>query len=167
MTYNIKISLSLYLCCSVSLPVVSLEKIPCFSRSEGTQIKFSSSASAAGSSQSIPSSSSVSFSPSSVSLKSTVASPASCRNQEKLVNGRGTVTPRSTTPPLLTDRRPSPSQTSPLDKRLTTSPSSQDRRPATSPSPSTVDRRPGVSPPPPEQKHVNGAKSSSHRRVSG
>ncbi|XP_017349894.1 ataxin-7-like protein 1 isoform X1 [Ictalurus punctatus] len=151
----------------VSLPVVSLEKMPCFSRSEGAQIKVSSTPSAAGSSLSVPSSSSASSSPSSSSLKSTLTSPASCRNQEKLVNGRGIITPRSTTPPLLTDRRPSPSQSSPLDKRLTASPSSQDRRPATSPSPSSVDRRPGVSPSPPERKHLNGAKSSSHRRVSG
>ncbi|XP_060759821.1 ataxin-7-like protein 1 isoform X3 [Neoarius graeffei] len=151
----------------VSLPVVSLEKMPCFSRSEGAQIKVSSTPSTAGSSLSVPSSSSASFSPSSSSLKSTLASSTPCRNQEKLVNGRGNATPRSSTPPLLTDRRPSPSQLSPLDKRLTTSPSSQDRRPATSPSPSSVDRRPGVSPTPPERKHLNGAKSSSHRRVSG
>lgn len=148
--------------CSVSLPVVSLEKMPCFSRSEGAQVKISSAPSAAGSSLSVPSSS---FSPSSSSLKSNLAPPASCRNQEKLVNGRGTLTPGSTTSPLLTDRR-SPSQSSPLDKRLTASPSSQDRRPAASPSPSSVDRRPGASPSPPDRKNVNGAKTS-NRRVSG
>ncbi|KAK3518230.1 hypothetical protein QTP70_033918 [Hemibagrus guttatus] len=151
----------------VSLPVVSLEKMPCFSRSEGAQIKVSSTPSTVGSSLPLQSSSSASFSPSSSSLKSTHASPASCRNQEKLVNGRGSITPCSTTPPLLTDRRPSPSQSSPLDKRLTTSPSSQDKRPATSPSLSSVDRSPAVSPSPSERKHLNGAKSSSHRRVSG
>ncbi|KAF5893015.1 ataxin-7-like protein 1 [Clarias magur] len=151
----------------VSLPVVSLEKMPCFSRSEGAQIKISSTPSAAGSSLSVPSSSSASFSPSSSSLKSNLATPASCRNQEKLVNGRGTSTPGSASSPSLTDRRPSPSQSSPVDKRLTASPSSQDRRPAASPSPSSADRRPGASPSPPERKHVNGAKSGSNRRVSG
>ncbi|XP_046729182.1 ataxin-7-like protein 1 isoform X3 [Silurus meridionalis] len=151
----------------VSLPVVSLEKMPCFSRSEAAQIKVSSTASMAGSSLSISSSSSTSFSPSS-SLKSTLASPASCRNQEKHVNGRGTISSCSTTPPLLTDRRPSPSQSSPLDKWLAASPSAQDRRPATFPSPSSADKRPSVSTSPPERKHLNGAKSSSsHRRVSG
>ncbi|XP_060745357.1 ataxin-7-like protein 1 isoform X2 [Tachysurus vachellii] len=151
----------------VSLPVVSLEKMPCFSRSEGAQIKVSSTPSTVGSSLPVQSSSSASFSPSSSSLKSTITSPASCRNQEKLANGRGTITPCPTTPPLLTDRRLSPSQSSPLDKRLTVSPSSQDRRPATSPSLSSVDRRPAVSPSATERKHLNGAKSSSHRRVSG
>lgn len=161
------VELPLLFCCSVSLPVVSLEKMPCFSRSEGAQFKVSSTPSTAGSTLSIPSSSSTSFSSASSSLKSTLVSPTSCRNQEKLVNGRCAATPRSTTPPLLTDRRPSPSRSSPLDKRLAASPSSQDRRPATSPSPSSVNRRPAASASPPERKHLNGAKSSSHRRVSG
>ncbi|TSX44498.1 Ataxin-7-like protein 1 [Bagarius yarrelli] len=151
----------------VSLPVVSLEKMPCFSRSEGAQIKVSSTPSTTVSPLSIQSSSSASFSPSFSSVKSSLTSPASCRNQEKLVNGRGSITPCSTTPPLMTDRRLSPSQSSPLDKRPSASPSTQDRRPAPSPALSSVDRRLAVSPSPQEQKHLNGAKSSSHRRVSG
>ncbi|KAL7882381.1 hypothetical protein SRHO_G00000390 [Serrasalmus rhombeus] len=93
-------------------------------------------------------------------------SSSSHKNQEKLLNGRGPITPRSTTPPLLIDRRPSPSR-SPLDKRPAPSPSAQDRRPAASPSPSSADKRTGVPPSPSDRKHPNGAKGNRHRRVSG
>ncbi|XP_016381154.1 ataxin-7-like protein 1 [Sinocyclocheilus rhinocerous] len=148
----------------VSLPVVSLEKMPCFSRTEGAHIKVTSTSPTAGSSLSF---SSTSSSPSSAPLKSSLTSPASHKNQEKFLNGRGPVTPRSTTPPSLIDRRPSPSR-SPLEKRPAPSPSPQDRRPAasTSPSPSPSDRRPIVPPSPPDKKHQNGAKGGRHRRVS-
>ncbi|XP_036433672.1 ataxin-7-like protein 1 [Colossoma macropomum] len=154
----------------VSLPVVTLEKMPCFSRSEGAHVKVNSSSSTSSSSSSssslsVPSSSPASSS-TSASLNSTLPSPASHKNQEKLLNGRGPVTPRSTTPPLLIDRRPSPSR-SPLDKRPAPSPSAQDRRPAASPSPSSADRRTGVPPSPSDRKHPNGAKGNRHRRVSG
>ncbi|XP_016303158.1 ataxin-7-like protein 1 isoform X1 [Sinocyclocheilus anshuiensis] len=147
----------------VSLPVVSLEKMPCFNRSEGALIKVTSTSPTAGSSLSFTSTSS---SPSSASLKSSLTSPASHKNQEKFLNGRGPVTPRSTTPPSLIDRRPSPSR-SPLEKRPAPSPSPQDRRPAASTSPSLLDRRPIVPPSPPDKKHQNGAKGGRHRRVSG
>ncbi|KAK1790264.1 hypothetical protein P4O66_014174, partial [Electrophorus voltai] len=169
----------------MSLPVVSLEKMPCFSQSEGAHIKVPSSSSTLGSSSSTPSSSPSVY-------KSALMSPASQKNQEKLLNGRGPVTSRSATPPSLNDRRSSPSQ-SPLDKRPAPSPSSQDRRltaspsaslldrrltaspsaslldrrPASSPSSSLLDRRPVVPPSPPDRKHPNEAKASRHRRVSG
>ncbi|XP_067247515.1 ataxin-7-like protein 1 isoform X1 [Chanodichthys erythropterus] len=147
----------------VSLPVVSLEKMPCFNRSEGAHIKVNSSSPTAGSSLSF---SSTSSSPSSSPLKSSLTSPASHKGQEKFLNGRGPGTPRSTTPPSLIDRRPSPSR-SPLEKRPAPSPSPQDRRPAASTSPSLLDRRPIVPPSPPDKKHQNGAKGTRHRRVSG
>ncbi|XP_076861655.1 uncharacterized protein atxn7l1 isoform X2 [Brachyhypopomus gauderio] len=122
----------------VSLPVVSLEKMPCFSQSEGAHVKVTSSSSTLGSS------SSSLVSSSSSSLKSTVVPPASHKNQEQLLNGRGPITPHSVTPPVLNDRRPSPSR-SPLDKWPAPSPSSQDRRLASSPSASLLDRRPAAS----------------------
>ncbi|KTF83373.1 hypothetical protein cypCar_00022448, partial [Cyprinus carpio] len=133
-------------------------------RTEGAHIKVTSTSPTAASSLSF---SSTSSSPSSAPLKSSLTSPASHKNQEKFVNGRGPVTPRSTTPPSLIDRRPSPSR-SPLEKRPAPSPSPQDRRPAasTSPSPSLSDRRPIVPPSPPDKKHQNGAKGVRHRRVS-
>uniref|UniRef100_A0A671T4X5 Ataxin 7-like 1 n=1 Tax=Sinocyclocheilus anshuiensis TaxID=1608454 RepID=A0A671T4X5_9TELE len=137
--------------------------MPCFNRSEGALIKVTSTSPTAGSSLSFTSTSS---SPSSASLKSSLTSPASHKNQEKFLNGRGPVTPRSTTPPSLIDRRPSPSR-SPLEKRPAPSPSPQDRRPAASTSPSLLDRRPIVPPSPPDKKHQNGAKGGRHRRVSG
>ncbi|XDV24349.1 hypothetical protein PO909_028560 [Leuciscus waleckii] len=138
----------------VSLPVVSLEKMPCFNRSEGAHIKVNSSSPTASSSLSFSSSSS---SPSSAPLKSSSTSPASHKIQEKFLNGRGPGTPRSTTPPSLIDRRPSPSR-SPLEKRPAPSPST---------SPSLLDRRPIVPPSPPDKKHQNGAKGGRPRRVSG
>ncbi|XP_077091279.1 ataxin-7-like protein 1 [Siphateles boraxobius] len=132
----------------VSLPVVSLEKMPCFNRSE--HIKVNSSSPTASSSLSFSSSSS---SP----VKSSSTSPASHKIQEKFLNGRGPGTPRSTTPPSLIDRRPSPSR-SPLEKRPAPSPST---------SPSLLDRRPIVPPSPPDKKQQNGAKGGRPRRVSG
>ncbi len=146
----------------MSLPVVSLEKMPCFNRSEEAHIRVNSTSPTPGSSLSF---SSTSSSPPSAPLKS-LTSPASHKNQEKFLNGGGPVTPRSTTPPSLIDRRPSPSR-SPLDKRPAPSPSPQDRRPAASTSPSLLDRRPIVLPSPPDKKHQNGAKGGRHRRVSG
>lgn len=136
----------------VSLPVVSLEKMPCFNRSEGAHVKVNSSSPTASSSLSSSSSS-----PSSAPLKSSSTSPASHKIQEKFLNGRGPGTPRSTTPPSLIDRRPSPSR-SPLEKRPAPSPST---------SPSLLDRRPIVPPSPPDKKHPNGAKGGRPRRVSG
>ncbi|XP_066525224.1 ataxin-7-like protein 1 [Hoplias malabaricus] len=139
----------------VSLPVVTLEKMPCFSKSEGAPVKVNSTLSIPPSS-----SSSSSLSP---SLKSTLPSPASHKAQEKekILNGRGPPPPRSTTPPL---HLSSPIR-SPLDKRPTPSPSSQDRR--HTPSPSSLDRRPGVPNSPSDRKHPNMAKGSKQRRVSG
>lgn len=151
----------------VSLPVVSLEKMPCFGRTEGSHVKVSS-ASLASSTSSFPSSSS-SQSPS-ASFKSSLSSSAH-KPSEKFVNGRGPATPRSVTPPSSHDGRRSPSR-SPLDKRSATStpsqsPSSQDRRPSASPSPSSLDKRPSAPPSPLEKKQTNGAKGSGHKRVSG
>lgn len=139
----------------VSLPVVSLEKMSCLNRSEGAHIKVNSVSPTAGSSLASSSSSS---SPSSASLKSSLASPASHKNQEKLLNGRGPVTPRSTTPPSLIDGRHSPSR-SPMEKRPAPSPASM--------SPSLLDRRLLAPPSPPDRKHQNGAKGARNRRVSG
>ncbi|KAI7792107.1 putative ataxin-7-like protein 1, partial [Triplophysa rosa] len=151
----------------VSLPVVSLEKMPCLNiGSEGAHIKVNSVSPTPGSSLASSSSCSSSSSPSSASLKSCLASPASHKIQEKLLNGRGPVTPRSTTPPSLNDKRPSPSR-SPMEKRPAASPSSQERRPPTSTSPSVSDRRLLAPPSPPDRKHQNGAKGARHRRVSG
>nr|XP_043876504.1 ataxin-7-like protein 1 isoform X1 [Solea senegalensis]XP_043876505.1 ataxin-7-like protein 1 isoform X1 [Solea senegalensis] len=149
----------------VSLPVVSLKKMPCLSRGDSTSHVRLTSA---------PSSSS-SYSPS-----SSLTPPASQRSGEKLTNGRGSSssgpsTPRSATPPSSLDRRPSPSR-SPLD-----------RRPSSTPSPSTLDRKPSpatllsqrsgaasslsstLSSSPLEKKQQNGTKASSksHRRLSG
>lgn len=145
----------------VSLPVVSLEKMPCFSRSEGSNIKVNST-----SASPVSSLSSTSSSPSSTPLKSSLTSPASQKSQEKLLNGRGPVTPRSVTPPSMIDRRPSPSR-SPLEKRPAPSPSPLDKRPASSTSPSLLDRRTIVLPSSPDKTLQNGAKGGKHRRVSG
>uniref|UniRef100_UPI0037E89F9A ataxin-7-like protein 1 n=1 Tax=Semicossyphus pulcher TaxID=241346 RepID=UPI0037E89F9A len=141
----------------VSLPVVSLEKIPCLNRADSaSHVRLTSSSS--------PS-----------SLKpSSLTPPASQRSTEKLVNGRGTSgpsTPRPTSSPSSLDRRPSPAR-SPLDRRpsLTPSPSPLDRKPSLSPSPA---QRSGALPPlsssPLEKKQQNGTKtpSRSHRRLSG
>ncbi|XP_028256668.1 ataxin-7-like protein 1 isoform X1 [Parambassis ranga] len=141
----------------VSLPVVSLEKMPCLSRADSaSHVRLSSSSS------------------SSSPLKpSSLTPPASQRSNEKLTNGRGSSgpsTPRSTTPPSSLDRRPSPAR-SPLDRRATPSPSPLDRKCSLSPSPShrTVALPALLSLSPLEKKHQNGTKISarSHRRLSG
>ncbi|XP_056604920.1 ataxin-7-like protein 1 [Triplophysa dalaica] len=150
----------------VSVPVVSLEKMPCLNRSESAHIKVNSVSPTPGSSLASSSPCSSSSSPSSASLKSGLASPASHKNQEKLLNGRGPVTPRSTTPPSLNDKRPSPLR-SPMEKRPAASPSSLERRPPTSTSPSVLDRRLLTPPSTPDRKHQNGAKGVRNRRVSG
>ncbi|XP_040885969.1 ataxin-7-like protein 1 isoform X2 [Toxotes jaculatrix] len=148
----------------VSLPVVSLEKMPCLSRADsGSHVRLTASSSA-------PSSSPSSLKPPSLTP------PASQRSSEKLANGRGSSgpsTPCSTTPPSSLDGRPSPAR-SPLDRRpsSTPSPSPLDRKPSPSPSPS---HRSGAMPsssllsPPLEKKHQNGTKTSSrsHKRLSG
>ncbi|XP_054480776.1 ataxin-7-like protein 1 isoform X1 [Anoplopoma fimbria] len=143
----------------VSLPVVSLEKMPCLSHADSaSHVRLTT----------------TSASPSSLK-PSSLTPPASQRSGEKLTNGRGTSgpsTPRSTTSPSSLDRRPSPSR-SPLDRRLlsTPSPSTLDRKPSPSPSPS---HRSGALPPslsssPLEKKQQNGTKTSSRtqRRLSG
>lgn len=134
----------------VSLPVVSLEKMPCLSRADSAShvhLAYSSS-------------------PSSLKPHS-LTSPASQRSSEKLMNGHGTSgpsTPRSTTPPSSLDKRPSPARC-PLDRRLSSTSS-----PSPLPSPS---HRSGVLPPssslPLEKKRQNGTKTSSrsHKRLSG
>ncbi|KAF6721175.1 Ataxin-7-like protein 1 [Oryzias melastigma] len=146
----------------VSLPVVSLEKIPCLNRSESApHVRLTP-----------PSSSSSSSSP----LKSSsIPPPTSQRTSEKLTNGRGSSgpsTPRSITPPSSLDRRPSPAH-SPLDRRAssTPSPSPMDRKSSLSPSPShrsvALPALPSLSPM--EKKQQNGTKTSSrsHKRLSG
>ncbi|XP_068442892.1 ataxin-7-like protein 1 isoform X1 [Clinocottus analis] len=141
----------------VSLPVVSLEKMPCLSHADAaSHVRLTTS------------------SPSSLKPPS-LTPPASQRSSEKHVNGRGPggpSTPRSTTCPSSLDGRPSLA-CSPLDRRLslTPSPSTLDRKPSPSPSPS---HRPGALLPPPspsllEKKHQNGTKtpSRSQKRLSG
>ncbi|XP_070848361.1 ataxin-7-like protein 1 isoform X2 [Chaetodon trifascialis] len=145
----------------VSLPVVSLEKMPCLNRTDSaSHVRLTSSSSS---------------SPSPSSLKpASLTPPASQRSSEKLMNGRSTSgpsTPRSTASPSSLDGRPSPAR-SPLDRRpsSTPSPSPLDRKPSPSPSPS---HRAGALPPlsssPLEKKHQNGTKTSSRsqKRLSG
>ncbi|KAM9327333.1 ataxin-7-like protein 1 isoform 1-T1 [Pholidichthys leucotaenia] len=141
----------------VSLPVVTLEKMPCLSRADSaSHVRLASSSS----------------SPSPHKPSSLTPSTAQ-RFSEKLTNGRGSSgpsTPRSITPPSSLDRRPSPAR-SPLDKRTSPSPSSLDRKSSLSPSPShrpvTLPALPSLSPS--EKKPQNGTKTSSkcHRRLSG
>ncbi|XP_041833574.1 ataxin-7-like protein 1 isoform X2 [Melanotaenia boesemani] len=146
----------------VSLPVVSLEKMPCLGRADSA------------SHMRLTPSSSSSSSPS--PLKSSSLTPAaSQRSSEKLTNGRGSSgpsTPRSITPPSSLDRRPSPAR-SPLDRRAssTQSPSPLDRKSSLSSSPA---HRSVVLPSFPslsqmEKKQQNGTKTSSrsHTRLSG
>ncbi|MEQ2227610.1 hypothetical protein ILYODFUR_000133 [Ilyodon furcidens] len=141
----------------VSLPVVSLEKIPCLNRADSAaHVRLNSS------------SSSSTLSP---VKSSSFASPASQRSSEKLTNGRGSSgppTPRSITPPSSLDRRLSPAR-SPLDRRasLTPSPSPVERKP--SPSQRSVALSALSSLSPMEKKQQNGTKtpSRSHKRVSG
>lgn len=144
---------------SVSLPVVSLEKMPCLNRADSaSHVRLTSSTS-----------------PSPSSLKPlSLTPPASQRSGEKLVNGRGTSgpsTPRSTVSPSSLDGRPSPAR-SPLDRRpsSTPSPSPLDRKPSPSPSPAhRSGALPSSSASPLETKHQNGTKtpSRSQKRLSG
>ncbi|XP_023273715.1 ataxin-7-like protein 1 [Seriola lalandi dorsalis] len=147
----------------VSLPVVSLEKMPCLSRTDSaSHVRLTTSSSVSPSSLKPPS----------------LTPPASQRSNEKLMNGRGSSgppTPRSITPPSSLEGRPSMAR-SPLDRRpsSTPSPSPLDRKPSPSPSPS---HRSGAMPssssllssPTAEKKHQNGTKTSSrsHKRLSG
>ncbi|XP_041636693.1 ataxin-7-like protein 1 [Cheilinus undulatus] len=144
----------------VSLPVVSLEKMPCLNRADSaSHVRLTSS--------------SPSPSPS-VNKPSFHAPSSSQRSTEKLLNGRGTSgppTPRSTTSPSSLDGRPSPAR-SPLDRRPSSTPSSSplDRKPSPSPSPAhRSGALPSSSLSPLEKKHQNGTKASSksHRRLSG
>ncbi|KAM9845602.1 ataxin-7-like protein 1 [Aulostomus maculatus] len=142
----------------VSLPVVSLEKMPCLSRADSaSHVRLTPSSSSPLKHPSLP-------------------PPSSQRSTEKLLNGRGNSgpsTPRPTTSPSSLDGRPSPAR-SPLD-----------RRPSSTPSPSPLDRKPSPSPShrsgtlpsssssstssPLEKKSQNGTKTSSrsHKRLSG
>ncbi|XP_072233188.1 ataxin-7-like protein 1 isoform X1 [Leuresthes tenuis] len=137
----------------VSLPVVSLEKMPCLSRADSaSHVRLTSS------------------SPSPLK-PSSLTPPASQRSSEKLANGRGSSgpsTPLSITPPSSLDRRPSPAR-SPLDRRAssTTSPSPLDRK--SSPSHRSVAPPALSSLSPMEKKQQNGTKTStrSHKRLSG
>lgn len=141
----------------VSLPVVSLEKMPCLSRADSaSHVRLASSSS-------------------SPLKSSSLTPPTSQRSSEKLTNGRGTSgpsTPRSTTPPSSLDRRPSPAR-SPLDRRAssTPSPSPLDRKASLSPSPShrSVALPALTSLSPLDKKQQNGTKapSRSHKRLSG
>uniref|UniRef100_A0A3P8YM54 SCA7 domain-containing protein n=1 Tax=Esox lucius TaxID=8010 RepID=A0A3P8YM54_ESOLU len=139
----------------VSLPVVSLEKMPCLGRTEGgAHVRINCSSSTPPSS-----------SPS--SLKPSPTPPTTLKgSQEKLVNGRGPPTPRSTTPPSSADSRPSPAR-SPMDKRpfsSSPSPSPHDhRRPSPSPTPRTT-----APSSPHDRKQHNGTKTPGpNRRLSG
>ncbi|XP_062299328.1 ataxin-7-like protein 1 isoform X2 [Scomber scombrus] len=153
----------------VSLPVVSLEKMPCLSQADSaSHIRLTSSSSSSSSSPS----------PSTSPIKHpSLTPPGSQRSSEKLMNGRGTSgpsTPRSTASPSSLDGRPSLAR-SPLDRRpsSTPSPSPLDRKPSPSPSPSqrsgTLPSSSSSSSSPLEKKQQNGTKASSrsHRRLSG
>ncbi|KAJ8245307.1 hypothetical protein GJAV_G00269390 [Gymnothorax javanicus] len=135
----------------VSVPVVSLEKMSCLSRTEGPHVRLS-----------YPPSSS-STSPSSSSPAASSARPPPHKPQDRVLNGR---VPPSAPPHTLTDApapAPSPSPTNP------------DRRPVPSPS-CSLDRQPPAPPPPPppppplplDRKQQNGTKSTKpYKRVSG
>ncbi|XP_061922568.1 ataxin-7-like protein 1 isoform X1 [Entelurus aequoreus] len=133
----------------VSLPVVSLEKIPCLSSRTDSQVRLSPSPSPSASPHKQP----------------PLTSPA------KLINGRaggGPTTPRSSASPSPQDGRPG-STRSPLDRRPPTSPSPSplDRKPSPAPSPS---QRPlSLLSSPLDKKNQNGAKTSSrsHKILSG
>ncbi|CAL9683086.1 unnamed protein product [Knipowitschia caucasica] len=140
----------------VSLPVVSLEKIPCLSRTNSmSHMRLSSS--------------------SSVHKASFLTPPSSQRSSEKLLNGRGSsgpATPHSSTSPSSLDGRHTPAR-SPLDRLppSTPSPSQPDRKPSPVPSPSQrCSALPSSSPLTLEKKHKNGTKTSAarpHKRLSG
>lgn len=139
---------------SVSLPVVSLEKMPCLKQSDSaSHLRLSTS------------------SPSSLKPPSFAPSPSQRHPSEKLLNGRVSAeasTPRSTTSPSPLNGRPSPAR-SPLDRKpaSTPSPSPQDRKASQSPSPSPRAGAPLSAPL--EKRHQNGTKSCSRsqKRLSG
>ncbi|XP_055009633.1 ataxin-7-like protein 1 isoform X2 [Boleophthalmus pectinirostris] len=140
----------------VSLPVVSLEKMPCLSRtSSGSHMRLNSAPS--------------------VHKPSSLTPPPSQRSSEKLLNGRvssGPPTPRASPSPSSVDGRPSPVR-SPLDRRpsSTPSPSQSDRKPSPSPSPSQrCSALPSSSSSTLERKQQNGTKTTAarpHKRLSG
>ncbi|XP_043964477.1 ataxin-7-like protein 1 isoform X1 [Gambusia affinis] len=142
----------------VSLPVVSLEKMPCLNRADSmSHVRLNSSSSSSSSSSTLSPLKSSSFAP-----------PASQRSGEKLTNGRGSGG-GSVTPPSSLDRRPSPAR-SPLDRRApsTASPSPMDKKPSLSPSHrSALPPLPSLSPL--EKKQQNGTKTPArpHKRASG
>nr|XP_057934605.1 ataxin-7-like protein 1 isoform X2 [Doryrhamphus excisus] len=129
----------------VSLPVVSLEKIPCLSRSD-SQVRLTASPSSSSSPLKQP----------------PLTSPAAHRCSDKAVNG-----PRSSVSPSSLDGRPGPAR-SPLNRRPSPSPSPLplDRKPSPAPSPS---QRPASLLSSPMEKNQNGVKASSrsHKRLSG
>lgn len=143
---------SLFPLLSVSLPVVSLEKMPCLNQSESpSHVRLSNS------------------SPSSLKAPPFAPSPSQ-RCSEKQLNGRGggaeASTPRPAASPSSLNGRPSPAR-SPLDRKppSTPSPSPQDRKASQSPSPSHRSGALQVL----EKRHQNGTKSSSRsqKRLSG
>ncbi|XP_048869413.1 ataxin-7-like protein 1 isoform X2 [Brienomyrus brachyistius] len=113
----------------LSVPVVSLEKMPTLGRTKTAPIPLG--------------------------VKSSLMPPASQKPLEKVLNGRGLPGPacsyerHPTTSPATLDRRPSVSPSA-IDRRPTPSPSSLDRRLNAPPSP--LDRRPNASPSPLDQK---------------
>ncbi|XP_067110785.1 LOW QUALITY PROTEIN: ataxin-7-like protein 1 [Osmerus mordax] len=144
----------------VSLPVVSLEKMPCLGRAEGgAHVRVSCSPSTSS-----PSSSS--------SLKASPSTPSSHCTQERLANGRGPPTPRPSASPSPSDGRPGPAARSPLDKPF---PSPLDRRHSQLASPRSAPPLPSPSPrpaaplpSPAKKKHPNDTKSARpHKRLSG
>ncbi|KAL4656741.1 ataxin-7-like protein 1 isoform X2 [Arapaima gigas] len=151
----------------VSVPVVSLEKMPHSGKTKTTRVTGPLSSSA-------------------VPLKSSAMPSTSQKSHERVPNGRLPTGPacqferqpavspssrdwRPTVSPSSLDRRPTsfPSPTS-AERRSTTSPSSADRRHHGPPSP--LDRRPSAPPSPldRDRKHQNSTKATkSHSRLSG
>ncbi|KAJ8261854.1 hypothetical protein GJAV_G00159230 [Gymnothorax javanicus] len=137
----------------VSVPVVSLEKIPCLGRSEGAPIRLNCTSSTSSSSSS---------SSSSGSAGAMLKPPH--KPLERVLNGR---LPSMT--PSGPERRPAASPSGP-DRRPSSSPSTVDKRPSSSPSlsPSSVDRPPTAPPTILDKKQQNGTKGSRpYKRISG
>lgn len=137
----------------MSLPVVSLEKMPCLNQTESpSHVRLSNS------------------SPSSLKAPPFAPSPSQ-RCSEKQLNGRSgggaeASVPRPAASPSSLNGRPSPAR-SPLDRKppSTPSPSPQDRKASQSPSPSHRSGALQVL----EKRHQNGTKtcSRSQKRLSG